>query len=213
MSFAGELALLGVLWLAYFATHSLLASRAVKSGIAVRWPKLGKRYRLLYNLIAVVLLIPPAAVLHFSPGPMIWQWTGASAWLANGLALLAVIGFAGARTGYDLALFLGVRGSSGGALASEGLRVSGIHRYVRHPWYFFALIIIWSRDMSAAMLVTAVMITLYFVVGSQLEEAKLIDEFGEAYRRYRQRVPGLFPWPGRVLDAAAARRLEAGDLS
>ena len=30
---------------------------------------------------------------------------------------------------------------------------------------------------------------------------------GEAYARYRARVPGLIPWPGRSLDADEARAL------
>jgi hypothetical protein len=69
-------------------------------------------------------------------------------------------------------------------------RLSTAHRHVRHPWYSFGLVIVWTRDMNAAMLVSALAITLYFVAGSRLEERKLIETHGDTYRRYRERVPG-----------------------
>lgn len=61
--------------------------------------------------------------------------------------------------------------------------------------------------MNAARLVSALAITAYFVIGSRLEEQKLIARFGEAYRRYRDRVPGLLPRPWRTLRREDARRL------
>ncbi len=61
--------------------------------------------------------------------------------------------------------------------------------------------------MNAARLVSALAITAYFVIGSRLEEGKLMDRFGEAYRRYRDRVPALVPRPWRVLSREEARRL------
>ena len=39
--------------------------------------------------------------------------------------------------------------------------------------------------------------TAYFYLGSIPEEDKLIDEFGDAYRRYQQSVPRLIPRPWR----------------
>jgi hypothetical protein len=45
------------------------------------------------------------------------------------------------------------------------------------------------------------------VVGSRLEERKLVERFGERYRTYRQRVPGLLPLPWRMLGREEARRL------
>jgi protein-S-isoprenylcysteine O-methyltransferase Ste14 len=35
---------------------------------------------------------------------------------------------------------------------------------------------------------------LYLLVGTWLEERKLLAEFGAAYARYRREVPALFPW-------------------
>jgi protein-S-isoprenylcysteine O-methyltransferase Ste14 len=38
----------------------------------------------------------------------------------------------------------------------------------------------------------------YFYLGSIPEEQKLIEEFGDAYRRYQRAVPRLISLPGRV---------------
>ena len=40
--------------------------------------------------------------------------------------------------------------------------------------------------------------TAYFYLGSIPEEQKLVDEFGEAYRRYQRAVARLIPIPWRV---------------
>lgn len=62
--------------------------------------------------------------------------------------------------------------------------------------------------MDLATLLSAGAITSYLLLGSRLEESKLIAEYGDAYRDYRRRVPALFPWPCRALSVADARRLE-----
>jgi len=49
--------------------------------------------------------------------------------------------------------------------------------------------------------------TAYFVIGSRLEERKLVREFGENYRRYQQSVPALMPLPGRYLGRAEAAKI------
>ena len=80
---------------------------------------------------------------------------------------------------------------------------------MRHPWYSLGLVIVWTRDMDPAFLITAVMITLYFVLDSGLDERKLLVYHGEVYRRYRRLVPGLIPSPWRFLTQEQARGLIA----
>jgi hypothetical protein len=63
--------------------------------------------------------------------------------------------------------------------------------------------------MDPAFLTTAVMITLYFVLGSRLEERKLLVYHGDVYRRYRRLVPSLVPLPWRYLTREQADNLAA----
>lgn len=192
-------------WLLYALVHSLTASMRCKAFCRRRWPNFFAIYRLLYNGLAVVLLIPLAVLSMQSPGPQLWTWAGAAAWLLNGLAVLVVVAFLRGGSGYDLIAFLGLRPQP--AAGAPRLVISQWHRFVRHPWYSLALVLIWTRDMNAASLVSASAITLYFVIGSRLEEDKLVAEFGERYREYQRRVPSLVPLPWRVLSKDEARRL------
>jgi protein-S-isoprenylcysteine O-methyltransferase Ste14 len=208
-----ELLLLGAAWLLYFAVHSGLAALPLKRVVAARWPALMPGYRLGFNVSAIVRLLLPMGMMIHLRGALLWQWQGAAAWVANGLAALAIVGFGWSLRGYDSGEFLGLRQLRDNERAvedQEHFHISALHRYVRHPWYALALVILWTRDMDPALLVSAVLITLYFIVGSRLEERKLIIYHGDLYRRYRARVPPLIPLPWRYLSGHDATRLLTG---
>lgn len=211
-------------WAGYFALHSLLASRRVKAAVARRWPARVRAYRLAYNGIAVALLLPLAGLVGWLDGPTVVAWTGGAWWLAQAAAIAALAGFVVSLRGYDMDHFLGLRQlgqraaiTDGGVEPWEPLRITGFHRFVRHPWYFFGLVILWTRDLHLAGLVSAVAITVYLVVGSRLEEGKLVQAYGTAYTDYRRRVAGLVPLPGHHLSPAEAaelaRRANADDTA
>lgn len=213
-----DLALLLCYWLAYFLLHSILASLGVKRLLAATRPALMPGYRLAFNILSLLLILPILWHIFQHPGPMLWRWQGASAWLANGIALLACLGFVRSLKYYDTQEFLGLRqlrAHTRSVEDQEHFHLSPFHRYVRHPWYFFGLVLIWTRDMNTAMLLSGAMMTLYFIIGSRLEEKKLLVYHGEIYRRYMERVPGLFPLPWKMLsteEADALTQTAPGDM-
>ncbi|MDJ0780143.1 MAG: hypothetical protein QNJ85_19915 [Gammaproteobacteria bacterium] len=199
-----------VSWLVYFGLHSLLASIGAKQYVAQRWPRAMPAYRLVYNGLAVVLLAVPLWLSLAGSGPWLWRWSGVAFYLSLILSLAALAGFLWSLKFYDLSEFVGLRQlreHNASVDDQEQFQLSPLHRRVRHPWYFFALVIVWTRDMNAPMLVTAILITLYFIIGSRLEEQKLIRYHGEIYRRYRERVPGLVPLPWKFLRDADVQAL------
>lgn len=200
------------LFLAYFAIHSLTASLWLKQQVAHHLPGLVPYYRLLFNALAVMLALPLVWVVWHFPGEPLWQWQGMFFFVANGLALLAAIAFVYSLKMYDMAEFFGMRQLREHISTVKDLeqfKISTFHRFVRHPWYAMLLVILWTRDMSTTQLLTYSLITLYLVIGSRFEERKLIAYHGEAYRRYRQRVPGLIPLPWKYLSTSAAAELQA----
>src|SRR5512141_3333028 len=167
-------------------------------------------YRLTFNVLASLLLLPIVWLTYRDTGPVLWRWQGIAAWLANGLALAAIFGFWLSLRSYDMREFLGLRQLQLHVRKvedQEHFHLSRFHRFVRHPWYFFGLVLIWTRDMGVSTLLSSVFITLYFVVGSLLEERKLLVYHGETYRRYMARVPGLIPLPWKFLTEDEAEAL------
>jgi protein-S-isoprenylcysteine O-methyltransferase Ste14 len=210
MAESETLLLLAVGWIVYFALHSLAASLQAKRFVARRWPQLMRVYRLVFNLQALVLAVPLLWLTFTAEGDPIIRYTGVWAWAADLAAAGAALLFLWSLRYYDGSEFLGLwqwRQDVRAVADQERFQISPLHRFVRHPWYALALVIIWSRDMNAALLVTTAAVTIYFVVGSRLEERKLIAYHGDVYRRYRARVPALVPLPWRFLSRGEARAL------
>ncbi|MDP2827825.1 MAG: hypothetical protein Q8O37_04385 [Sulfuricellaceae bacterium] len=204
-----EIIPLALFWLIYFVLHSTLAALGAKRWVARQHPDWLPAYRLIFNILAVLLLIPGAWLTYQYPGDALWQWQGYAAWAANGIAGVALLGFLFSSP-YDLQAFLGLRqwrARTGRVEDEEGFRISPLHRFVRHPWYFLGLLLIWTRDMNQSMLLSSSMITLYLIIGSRLEEHKLLAYHGNVYREYMACVPGLLPLPWKFL-----RRNEADSL-
>lgn len=154
-------------------------------------------YRLAYNIVAIITLIP-ALYLHSTDiSTIVVQWPRQLLWLKVIAVAMATICFLWSTKYYDMKSFLGL--SKPQQQEASMLVISPLHRFVRHPWYSCALVIIWCRDLSVLQLVSTTMITLYFVVGAKLEEKKLIEEFGDKYRKYMEQVPGLIPQPWKYL--------------
>ncbi len=187
-------------WAVYFALHSALASSSVKTRVHARWPEFP--YRLAYNILAIILLLPAIWLLWGRSWPVIWEFDGGwryVAWLLQGLAMT---GFLLSLRYYDMGAFLGLRPESETRFA-----ISPFHRFVRHPWYCFALVLIWSFDMNSGRLATSIMATLYLFLGSRHEENMLVERFGAGYAEYRKKVPGLIPLPWKYLSRREAATL------
>ena len=199
-----------LLFTLYFVLHSLLASLWVKQHVATCCPGLVPYYRLLFNGVALLLVLPLLYVIWRYPGETLWQWQGLGFYLTSALALGAVGLFIYSLSLYDMHEFLGLRQiaeHSAQVRDQEHLKISPLHRFVRHPWYFIILVLIWTRDLTTTQLLTYSLVTLYLVVGSRLEERKLIAYHGEVYAHYRKRVPGLIPLPWKFLRKDEARAL------
>ena len=203
-----RLAAILLAWIGYFALHSLLAASGFKLWVGRHWPRFMPGYRLIFNAIATLALIPVLWLVYATESAWLWQWRGAWAWLGNGVALAAILCLLVSGRSYDMGEFLGLRQlSAHGNDQPENFTLSSLHRFVRHPWYCIGLVLIWTRDMNGPLLVSALMITAYFVVGSRLEEGKLVAIYGETYRRYMAKVPGLIPLPWKHLTVSEAAAL------
>ncbi|MCU7966425.1 MAG: hypothetical protein KZQ74_04380, partial [gamma proteobacterium symbiont of Bathyaustriella thionipta] len=102
------LVVIGV-FLAYFVLHTLTASISMKQWVAERWPEIMPWYRLAFNALAIILLIPLLVVMFYFPGEPLWSWHGMGFYLTSALAVAAFIGFFYSLKYYDLSEFWGTR--------------------------------------------------------------------------------------------------------
>lgn len=74
--------------------------------------------------------------------------------------------------------------------------MTGIQGWVRHPWYLGTLVLIWSWwwELRLSFLVVNCVLTVYVIVGTLLEEKKLVLTYGDAYKAYQKSVPMLIPF-------------------
>jgi protein-S-isoprenylcysteine O-methyltransferase Ste14 len=99
---------------------------------------------------------------------------------------------------YSMLQFLGFKQimeekSAGGLIGSGGLDTSGVLKVVRHPWYLGVFLLIWASDISVRQLIINLIISAYLVIGTFLEERKLVLEFGNKYREYQRQVSMFIP--------------------
>ncbi len=197
-------AVLVLLWLAWCTLHSALISPGVTGFFRARFPKGFRYYRLVYNLVAALSLVPVLFYTVSLRGEPFFAWEGPWRGVQGLLILCALFLFAAGARRYDSLQFLGIRqireGEACEVLTDDcRLDASGVLGVVRHPWYTGGILIVWARPLDAAAVLTNLVITAYFIVGALLEERKLGMQFGREYEDYRGRVSMFLPvkWIGR----------------
>lgn len=180
------------------ALHSLLAAHSVRARLE-RY--LGRAYRLVYNLVAALTLLPLLGLVPLLPDRLLYQISPPWAWGMVGVQLTAVVAAGVTLLQTDAWRFFGLRQLlEAEPLGPNRLVLRGAYRWVRHPLYTFSLIFLWfSPLMTRNQLVLYLIFSLYLYLGAIFEERKLRRQFGERYRNYQQQVPMLIPWrlPGR----------------
>ena len=109
--------------------------------------------------------------------------------------------YLGARV-YDMSYFLGIVQWRNARIKKNTVPLpfhkDGVLSYIRHPWYSGGIAFIWGFGaITDIYLVTRLILTVYFIIGTMMEEKRLIVELGDQYEQYRKEVPMLLPWkPG-----------------
>lgn len=191
--------ILSLLVIAWCVLHSAMISVSVTEYLKKRAGPRFRFYRLFFNLTAILTLIPVALLAYSIRTQAIFHWNG---YMRIGQALLLgiafVLFFLGGRH-YDALQLLGIKqireGTSNKVITDTGeLDTSGVLGITRHPWYLATILLIWARPLDVSAILVNVILTSYLIVGTYLEEKKLIREFGEKYLAYQKRVSMLIPY-------------------
>ena len=156
-------------------------------------------YRLFYNLFSILILAPVLIYSYSIQEKPFFTWHGYLLPLRYLLFLGGVwIFYAGSRH-YSMRTFLGINqiqeGVNHGLINNSGMiDKGGIMGIVRHPFYSGSFLLIWAGNLDTTRLIINSILSIYLVVGTLLEEQKLLAEFGDVYRDYQKEVSMLFPW-------------------
>lgn len=171
----------------YYIIHSILTSNFIKKRIEFRG------YRIVYNLFAVITLLPAVIQLYMSYSeaaqiPFSVRITGA------GLIIIGIIIHVATFRWFSSAEFIGLKQLSD---STQSIITEGIYSTSRHPFYLGTLLMFWGLFIlfpNLYFLSFATISTIYVFIGSRLEENKLMVDHKSVYQSYRQTVPMLIPW-------------------
>ena len=190
--------ILTILWISYCILHSAMITPKITNFLKKKLGDSFKYYRLLYNLVALVLLIPVVLYTYSIRQTPFFTWEGyllPVRFLLLGAGLFLF--YTGARQ-YDMSTFLGLKQINESVphnlINTTGqLNTSGILGFVRHPFYAATFPLIWATNLDVTFLIVNCILSIYVIIGTLLEEQKLVQEFGHEYRAYQDRVSMLFP--------------------
>ena len=190
--------ILTILWISYCTLHSAMITPRFTNFLRRKLEESFKYYRLFYNVVALALLIPVVLYSYSIRQTPFFTWEG---YLLPVRFLLLAAGlfffYAGARQ-YDMSTFLGLKQINESIThnlinKSGQLNSSGILGVVRHPFYAATFPLIWATNLDVTFLIVNCILSIYVIIGTFLEEKKLVQEFGDEYRAYQDRVSMLFP--------------------
>ncbi len=191
---------LSVVWAAYCFLHSFLISIRFTIFLERLLKKYYAFYRLFYVLISLVLLIwlinftnqlDNEIIITYSP-----PWSIIRIVLMYSALLMFFWAF---FFNYDSLSFFGIRqilnfGKVKEINPSGEIKKNGLLGIMRHPMYLALIIYLWCNTFKLVDIVINALLTIYVIIGTILEEKKLVLEFGDTYVEYQKEVPMLFPF-------------------
>lgn len=180
----------------FFLQHSIMVRRWFKKWIGTFMREI--YHNAFYAITSAITLLLVLCLWQKSP-VIIARTDGIIFWLLRTIFLLCMFGFFwGARTlgSFDA---LGVRplmdDHRNRHEKPQEIIVKGPYRWLRHPLYFFLIIIIWACPvLTLDRLLFNILWSIWIVIGTVLEDRDLHREFGEPYSEYSSKVPMIIPY-------------------
>jgi protein-S-isoprenylcysteine O-methyltransferase Ste14 len=196
---------IALLWTGYCVLHSFLISTGVTNIMNRVMKRYYACYRLFYVTISLVLLVPLINYTTQTDSRIIISYglplTITKYVLASGALLMFFWAF---FFNYDSLSFFGIRqilnfGKQGKNVPSEEIKRNGLLGLMRHPMYFALIVYLWCNINTLPDLIVNTILTIYIIIGTKLEEKKLVLEFGETYIKYQHEVPMLIPFTRPII--------------
>ncbi|MDQ6988868.1 MAG: isoprenylcysteine carboxylmethyltransferase family protein [Mariprofundaceae bacterium] len=175
--------------LVFVVFHSFTAAQVCKAWCyqhGLTEPK----YRLLYSVVAVLSTAAWLFYVQQLPDAPFYAWDGTMQmlfWLIQAVGLLIALA---AFSPIDGLVFLGLKKAKSG---QDPFVVQGVYRWMRHPMYMGAMLILLAMpEQTWNGFHFTLVICLYFILGSRLEERRMLAEHPD-YADYQQQVAAFIP--------------------
>lgn len=192
--------ILSLVWVLYCALHSFLISIRFTNIMSRLLKNYYAFYRLFYVVISLVLLVMVLDYSNQIDKEIIITYSPAWSIIRNILMYGSLIMFFWAFFfNYDSLSFFGIRqimnmGKVKNGNSSEELKKNGLLGITRHPMYLALIIYLLTQNFRIADIISNIILIIYVIVGTKLEERKLVMEFGDSYIKYQKEVPMLIPF-------------------
>jgi len=147
-------------------------------------------YRLFYSVFGIITtMIWLWAIYQLTDAPL-YQVDGFMVYILYATQTVGLMIAMAAFIPIDGAVFLGLRKAE---QSNDPFIVQGVFKYVRHPMYAgFMLVLLAKPEQTEIGLHFALAVSLYFILGSKLEEKRMLVEHPD-YAEYKQRVGAFIP--------------------
>jgi hypothetical protein len=204
-----------LVFLGFALVHSVCVTRFVKQLIARVMGELFTRafYRLGYTAFSVLTTLLAIWLIIQIPDQYLWRGPAWFRWPMHGVQLLGLaIGYF-SFSPFNTMEFLGLRqvlsylkgepvdGDIEGVHINR-LVTTGLYRMVRNPMYLGGIMIFtFEPNITRTWLTVSVLADAYFIWGALVEQKRLVESFGDDYRRYMRDVPLLIPTMRSIRNA------------
>jgi protein-S-isoprenylcysteine O-methyltransferase Ste14 len=180
----------------FFIQHSCMVRKPFRRSLERFIPE--EYYSAFYTIVSGIVLLTVIVFWQGSDRTFV-AFHGISGGIFRSMFLLSLVGFAWGTRALKFFDPFGIRQIinflRGLKSGQAPFTVRGPYRWVRHPLYFFTLLMIWScTDLTMDRLLFDVLWTIWIFFGALLEERDLIADFGDIYIEYQRRVPMLIPY-------------------
>ena len=182
--------------LLFFLQHSVIVRKRVKDRLSNLIPD--KYYSAFYSNTSGAALI--IMVVFWQAVPQtIASADGVYFWMLRAMFVISITGFYWGVKSLDSFDPYGVKNIKILIYKKEQkpmpMTVKGAYRWMRHPLYFFILLMIWSYpELTIDRLLFNVLWTVWIIIGTMMEERDLVSYFGDQYSIYQKKVPMIIPY-------------------
>ncbi len=192
-----------IAFISFACLHSLTVSRAFKKLMSriIGETVMRAYYRLAFTVFSALITLAAFYVIVIQPDTVLFRPPVYVSLPARLLQAVGILIFLAALKPVNRRAFTGIRqamdylhsGRTSGdieGIENTGLVTSGAYGLVRHPMYVAGIFVfLFEPAITINSLELRILACTYFVFGMFIEERRFMQDFGEAYRAYRENVP------------------------